>query len=371
MSSSLEINKVVAAVLAAGVIAGGASFIGAILISPDELEEHAYPVAEAEEPAESTAGEAPAPEESVLALLADADIAAGEKSAKACAACHSFDKDGPNKVGPNLWDIVDAAPGGKAGFKYSEALTSLSGTPWTYENLDAFLKKPKDYAPGTKMSFAGIKKVDARADMIAWMRTLSDDPAALPSAEPAAAAEPEEAAASQSEEAADAGETMMEEASEAVEEAADEVSEAVGDAAEAANEAIGEAVTAVAAAAGVAGMSEQIAAADPEAGAKVSRKCKACHSFDQGGKNKVGPALWNVVGQKVAAGEGYMYSEAAIAKGEAGATWDYANLDAFLEKPKEWLPGTKMSFAGIRKAEDRAAMIAYMRLQADTPLPLE
>ena len=106
--------------------------------------------------------------------------------------------------------------------------------------------------------------------------------------------------------------------------------------------------------------------ADAKAGAKVFKKCKACHSADEKAKNKTGPALWSVVGRPVAAVEGFKYSDAL--KQKAGEAWDVAMLDGYLEDPKGFIPGNKMSFAGLKKAEDRRNVIAYLGQQSDTPV---
>ena len=115
-----------------------------------------------------------------LVLLATADAAQGKTVAKKCGACHSFDKDGPNKVGPNLWDIVGAKHAHKADFNYSDAIKGMADKEWTYAELDAFITAPKTYAPGTKMTFPGIKKPEERAALIAYLRSLSDNPKPLP-----------------------------------------------------------------------------------------------------------------------------------------------------------------------------------------------
>ena len=112
-------------------------------------------------------------------MLATADIAAGQKLAKKCTACHSFDDGGPAKVGPNLYNIVNAAAARDSGFSYSEAMAGMGGE-WNYSNLNGFLHKPKKWLAGTKMNFAGLKKPSDRANMIAYLRQQADAPAALP-----------------------------------------------------------------------------------------------------------------------------------------------------------------------------------------------
>ena len=102
-------------------------------------------------------------------------------------------------------------------------------------------------------------------------------------------------------------------------------------------------------------------------GAKVFKKCAACHSIAQGGANKIGPALWNVLGRKAGSVPGYKYSKAMLAHEK---TWSFEAMDGFLTKPKDWIKGTKMSFAGLKNAKDRAAVILYMNENTDNPLPL-
>ena len=100
---------------------------------------------------------------------------------------------------------------------------------------------------------------------------------------------------------------------------------------------------------------------DAAAGEKVFKKCKACHQVGDGASNKVGPMLNGIVGKAAGAVEGFKYSDAMLAKGGEGMVWDEATLDAFLTKPKDVVPGTKMSFAGLRKEDDRENVIAYLK----------
>jgi cytochrome c len=180
MASSLEGNKLAAAILTAGIIGVGSAVLSDLLYRPHVPKERAYPVAASGRPTAAAAEKAAAaPVEPIAVRLAAADVERGKATAKKCASCHTFDKGGKNGVGPNLWNVVMAAKGHAEGFAYSQALLGTGGQ-WTYEALDAFLANPKAYAPGTKMSFAGIPRPDERADLIAYLRTLADEPAPLP-----------------------------------------------------------------------------------------------------------------------------------------------------------------------------------------------
>ena len=121
--------------------------------------------------------------ESATPLLADANIEAGQKVAHVCASCHTFDKGGVNKFGPNLYNIVNNNHAQMEGFTYSDVLKAMHDKKWTYEALDRFLFNSKDYAPGSKMTFSGIKKAQDRANLIAWVRMQADKPAPLPKTE--------------------------------------------------------------------------------------------------------------------------------------------------------------------------------------------
>ena len=108
------------------------------------------------------------------------------------------------------------------------------------------------------------------------------------------------------------------------------------------------------------------ASASAAEGAKVFSKCKSCHSIAKGGGNKIGPALWGVLGRKAGSLSDYKYSKAMSAYGKS---WSFEEMDGFLAKPKEWIKGTKMSYAGLKNAKDRAALILYMNENTDSPLP--
>ena len=110
-----------------------------------------------------------------------------------------------------------------------------------------------------------------------------------------------------------------------------------------------------------------MAMGDIATGEKVFKKCAACHSISQGGGNKIGPALWGVIGRKAGSVSDYKYSKAMAAYSKP---WSFEEMNGFLLKPKDWIKGTKMSFAGLKNANERAAVILYMNENGDNPLPL-
>ena len=110
------------------------------------------------------------------------------------------------------------------------------------------------------------------------------------------------------------------------------------------------------------------ASASAADGAKIFSKCKACHSIAKEGGNKIGPALWGVLGRKAGSLSDYKYSKAMTAYGKS---WSFEEMNGFLAKPKEWVKGTKMSYAGLKSAKDRASLILYMNENTDNPLPLQ
>lgn len=184
----MEFNKIFAAILVAGIIAMLAGFVADKMVHPHKLKENAFTIEGVEVAGVGSVEQLPEP---VLAMIAEADIARGQKISKACAACHTFDKGGANGVGPNSWNLVGRQKQSVSGFSYSGTLNSQGGDVWTYAELNKFLWKPKKYAPGTKMNYIGLKKPEDRAAMIAWLRTLADSPKPLPNATQIAAEEAE------------------------------------------------------------------------------------------------------------------------------------------------------------------------------------
>lgn len=175
----MKFNVAFAALLVAGILAMLAGFVSRTLVPEHDLGKDVVTV-EAAEAGGAGAAKAALPEP-ILGLIAAADVERGKSVAKACAACHVFDKGGPNGVGPGLYGVVGHKKQAHDGFAYSGTLAEKGGDVWTLNELNHFLWKPKAYAKGTKMSFAGVKKPEDRAALIAYMRTLSDSPVALPS----------------------------------------------------------------------------------------------------------------------------------------------------------------------------------------------
>ena len=182
----LRLNKVFAGFLFAALLLMAGVKIADVMVPHQELAENAYVIEVAETTDIAAAAPVDTGPEPILALLAGANLAAGEKLSKKCSACHVFDAGGQNKVGPALWNVVNRPLGASEGYAYSGALAGFGGA-WDYAALNAFLAKPKGYISGTKMNFAGLKKPQDRANLIAWMRARADSPAALPSADDIAA----------------------------------------------------------------------------------------------------------------------------------------------------------------------------------------
>ncbi len=314
---STELNKIMAAFLTAGIVFGLGGVLGSKLIHSEHPEKPAFVIASAL-PEGVPAGPRQVP---IAALLASADPArGGGDAARQCASCHSFTKGGATLVGPNLYNVIGLPIAETAGYEFSSSLKAHKGK-WSFEEMSAWLKDPKGYAAGTKMAFAGINSDKQRADVVDYLRTLSDSPLPLPPVPkqaPAQAVADNGAPAS----AAASGPTFV----------------------------------------------DLVRTADVGVGQQASQRyCGACHSFDQGGSSMVGPNLYGTVNKAIAMSGSYSYSAALKAK---HAAWTYDNLNAWLVDPKGYAPGTKMSFAGIPSEKQRAAVVAYLRSLAPNPAPL-
>jgi len=181
--NSFEFNKIAMATLGTIMLVMGLNFAADGLFHTENPEQKGYAVEIADGGAATEVEEEPAGPafDPVEPLLASADASKGEGLFKRCAACHSVDAGGANKVGPALYDIVNRDIAAAEGFSYSGALKEYGeGKTWTYESLNGFLWKPKTYISGTSMGFAGLGKVEDRANLIAYLREQSDNPAPLP-----------------------------------------------------------------------------------------------------------------------------------------------------------------------------------------------
>ena len=187
---SFELNKIAAAVLFSLLLVLGVKNAADVIYSTPEANPQSFVVEGVVAEGETEVAEAAAPVTPLPVLLAKADVAAGEKQAKKCAACHNFEEGAGAKIGPDLYHIVGRKVGGVDGFAYSPAMKSHDGT-WSFEELNHFIENPRGYIDGTAMSFAGIKKPEQRADLIAYLNTLGSN-LPLPAVEEAPAEAPAE-----------------------------------------------------------------------------------------------------------------------------------------------------------------------------------
>jgi cytochrome c len=323
--SSFEWNKIIGAVLASMILAMVSGIIAGTLVSPTVPKKPAYIVAGAEQPAPGQQAAAPAGPQPIGALLAKADPNAGKALTKICSVCHTFAKGEPNRIGPNLYDVVgQPIAEDRNGFQFSPGLSQHKGQKWTVDDLNQWLWKPPSFAQGTKMTFAGFPKAEDRANVIAYLNTLSDHPEPLAqlaaTAKQPAPAAPAKPPAPKQQAAAPSFDSL-------------------------------------------------VAKADPNAGKAKTKICSLCHSFDKGGANKIGPNLYNVVGQPIAEGRnGYQFSDALLK--HKGQKWTVDELNQWLTNPQSFAQGTKMTFAGFPKAQDRADVIAYLNTLSDHAQPL-
>ena len=196
--NSFQFNKYAMALLGTVFVVFGLNLISEAIFHTNAPEERAFVIAADTDPgiggAADGADSGPI-YEPIGPLLVNADEEAGQKVYKKCAACHTVDNGGANKVGPNLWNIVNRPVASHDGFSYSSALKEFGdGKNWSYEDLNGFLWKPKKFIKGTAMGFAGLSKVQDRANVILYLRSIADSPAPLPDAASAAVSETEEPA---------------------------------------------------------------------------------------------------------------------------------------------------------------------------------
>ena len=178
---SFELNKVIGAILGTCIVLLVTSFAAGAIFAPVMPAKPGYEIAVKEEAAAGGKEAAAAASEPIEKLLQTASVEKGEAAAKKCAACHTFEKNGPNRVGPNLYGIVGDKKGEGRGFNFSAAMKAKGGT-WSFDDLNQFINNPKGFIPGTAMGFAGIQKDSERADVIDYLHTLADSQVPLPTA---------------------------------------------------------------------------------------------------------------------------------------------------------------------------------------------
>lgn len=229
----------------------------------------------------------------------------GKKAARGCIPCHDLTSVGrTDRVGPPLWGIFGAKGAASPGFKYSEAhRNAASKLVWDEESLNQYLNNPKDFIPGNRMAFAGIKVDEERRALIDYLKTLRnrEEAPVRPLLDP--------------------GTTSLPPTTD-----------------------------------------DEIRKAQIRTGAIEGEKCGACHDRTDRKRNIVGPYLWGVVGRPAGGVLKFSYSEPFKKKVAAGSlVWTTQNLDEFLQNPKGFIPGTKMLFEGIKDDGRRASLIQYLR----------
>jgi len=346
---TMTINKIIAAVLLALLVAKASDILGDMPFHAEAPEQPAYAVALPEDEADGAAEEADEPAgPSLAALLADASADAGERAFRKCSACHTVEQGGANRVGPNLYDVVGADVGHIDAFNYSGPVNDFGGK-WSYERLDSWLEAPNDLIPGNRMAFAGVGDPEERADLIAYMRANTENPPPLPEPEEDAGETTEAPAAS--EPAGDETEAESAGRDEADETSEDAAAQEVRDEGEA----------------DASPLETALREASAERGQRIFNQCSACHTVEEGAGNRVGPNLYNVVGTETARRDDFNYSGAFS---QLDGHWSYERLSELLENPMDMVPGTRMAFAGLKDVQERADVIAYLRQYSDDPPPL-
>jgi cytochrome c len=175
------VNKILMAVLGTCLALLSLNIAAGAIFSPTKPAKPGYEIAVQEKGAgDHKGGQAEAPQP-IEVRLANSSPERGQSAAKVCLACHSFEKGGPNKQGPNLWGVVGRPRASEQGFNYSAGMKAKTGN-WSFDDLDKFLASPKGFVPGTAMGFAGIARDTQRADVINYLHTLADKPVDLPKA---------------------------------------------------------------------------------------------------------------------------------------------------------------------------------------------
>src|SRR5689334_4771616 len=177
-------NTISGWVLFAGIGALCSSIVAGEIFDSGGPEKMGYPIAGVEQEGEGGA----VAEQPIEVYLAKADPAKGTQIFNKCMACHHADKGGPNQLGPNLWDVIGEPIGQGKGFAFSDALSKKGGS-WNWDNLSQWLTSPRNFAPGTKMTFAGLSNPQDRADVIAFLNQQSSSPQPLPKAPAGGAAD--------------------------------------------------------------------------------------------------------------------------------------------------------------------------------------
>ncbi|GAA5266224.1 cytochrome c [Acidiphilium sp. MT5] len=265
--------------------------------------------------AASTAPAAAAAIPSINGLILKADVKKGAAFVQQqCSACHSVNQGGANGVGPNLYGVMGAPMFAHAGYHFSSAVEKVAKGNWGYQKMNEWLLDPQTFASGTRMGYPGIKNDVQRADVIAYLRTLSANPIPLPSATASVAS------------AAPAA--------------------SVGD--------------------GAPSIKPLYASAVISKGQSFfEQQCSACHSINKGGAAGVGPNLYGVLQGPMFAHPGYSFSGAV--KKIAAGNWTPHKMNDWLYNPMKDAPGTRMGYPGIKNNQVRADVIAYLNAQSDKP----
>lgn len=321
----LLLNKIMAGFLTAGIVLWGANRIASVVIHTEAPEKTAITITGMQTAAAPVAAAGLA---SIIPLIAGADVAKGAAFVQQqCSSCHTLNQGGAAGVGPNLYNVVGGPMFAGAGFSYSAAVKAKAKGNWNYDNMNAWLDDPASYAPGTEMSYPGIKNTQDRADVVAYLRTQAASPLALPTpAEVKAASAPPASATASSGGGAPAPAAPP----------------SIDTLFKTADIAKGQAV--------------------------VNEQCSSCHSIAKGGAILVGPNLYGIVGAKMFVKPGFTYSSAVTAK--ANGVWNADNLSNWIEDPQSFAPGTAMSYGGLKNIQTRADVIAYLNKNSDKPIKL-